>query len=479
MLRRRSTATLVAPLALGLIAAAPAAHAGESTCPADLTLNGTVDFADVLTVLSGWGSPNGDVDGDGDTDFADLVPVLASWGTCPDGPSPGWTLVSPRTSTTTTAIDLDGNVVRSWTGASIPASFGYLTPDGGLVRPTVANTSNFDGPGAGGRVQVFRPDGTIDWDFTYADDEVRHHHDVAVMPNGNVLMIAWELRTNAEAIAAGRQGINSDFWPDTIVEVAPDGDGGGTVVWQWRMWDHLIQDADPARDNFGVIADHPELIDINLAGINSGGNWSHVNSIDYNPELDQIVFSSRAFSEFFVIDHSTTTEEAAGHTGGASGKGGDILYRWGQPANYDRGDASDRYFFVIHGANWIQGDLPGSGNILAFNNGDRPGTANDWSTVAEIAPPRDAAGDYIIDKGAAFGPIVPTWEYGDPGQFYGGPVQCGAFRQPNGNTLISINPTGESFEVTTEGMTVWEYDHPGIVARMPRFWMLGGSFVGP
>jgi hypothetical protein len=40
-----------------------------------------------------------------------------------------------------------------------------------------------------------------------------------------------------------------------------------------------------------------------------------MNSIDYNPELDQIAMSVRGNSEVWIIDHGTTTAEAKGHTG--------------------------------------------------------------------------------------------------------------------------------------------------------------------
>ena len=90
------------------------------------------------------------------------------------------------------------------------------------------------------------------------------------------------------------------------------------------MWDHLIQDTDPELPNYGVIAEHPELININYANVGSGGNhpngdWMHLNAIDYNAELDKNIFSSQRLNEFYIIDHSTTTEEAEGHAGGNSG----------------------------------------------------------------------------------------------------------------------------------------------------------------
>jgi hypothetical protein len=78
-----------------------------------------------------------------------------------------------------------------------------------------------------------------------------------------------------------------------------------------------------------------------------------VNSVSYNAKLDQILISVRSFNEFWIIDHSVTTKEAAGHTGGRSGKGGDLLYRWGNPSAYRAGKTSDQKLFAQHDAHWI------------------------------------------------------------------------------------------------------------------------------
>jgi len=387
-------------------------------------------------------------------------------------PFDGVTLVSSTRSTTTFTMDLDGNTLQTWQGAARPGSIAYLLPGGSLLRPCrVANGGPFGANG--GRIQRFDPQGNLDWDFFFSTTEHQQHHDVVVMPNGNVLLIAYERKTRQEAVDAGRLNINTDMWPDMIAEIQPEGFDGGNIVWEWHVWDHIIQDVDPEKPDFGVIADHPELFDINVGGVSANGDWTHVNAVDYNADLDQISFSSPKFNEFFVIDHSTTTEEAAGHAGGRSNMGGDLLYRWGNPQTYQRGTADDQVFFIIHGVNWIDCGMPGGGHILAFNNGNRPGENNDYSTALEIVPPLTMDGTYAIDPGKPFGPAEPTWSYGGPGDFYGGPTQCGAFRLPNGNTLISEAQAGHTFEVTEAGETVWDFVHPSSVARVPRYQAYG------
>jgi hypothetical protein len=464
--------------ALSLAAVALIASASFADCPADLSGDGVVDGSDLSSVLSGWGTVSGDITGDGTTDGSDMAVVLNSWGACPTGPIE-WTLITTTNGTTTTAIDATGATVKTWTGAAASASVAYLRPDGSLVRPTVHTAGAFNGPVRGGRIQIFNNAGALANDLLVSTASFQQHHDIRPMPNGNILCIVWDGHTLAEAQAAGRQTITSAFWPDSILEIRPTGTTTYDIVWRWNMWDHLIQDANPALANYGVVADHPELIDINI-GMVAGGDWAHSNAVDYDPVRDQIVFTSRTFSEVFVIDHSTTTAQAAGHTGGNAGRGGDILYRWGNPANYRRGTATNRLLYVVHGATWIDEGLPGAGNIMVFNNGDRAGTANDYSTVMEIVPPRDAAGSYTISPGSAFGPAAPAWSYGSPGQFFGGPTQCGAFRTLDNTTLITLTSSGRIFEVDAAGNTIWNRKNTGLtIPRAPRYRAVNGAWIGP
>jgi len=387
-------------------------------------------------------------------------------------PYDGETLISPLSESNSYMLDMDGTVIRTWHGAHRPASDAYMFADKSILRPCRIDGAYFNGGGAGGRLQMIDSTDTVIWDFTYSSYDYLPHHDIEPLPNGNVLMIAWERKTAQEASDAGRVSATSEMWPTYIVEIEPVGATGGNIVWEWHAWDHLVQDADPGKPNYGAIADHPERIDINYGSVGGpqGGDWIHANAIDFNEELDQIVFSSRSFNEIYVIDHSTTTAEAAGSTGGNSGMGGDILYRWGNPEVYGRGSSSDQYFFVVHGVNWIDPGLPGEGNLLAFNNGDRTGTSNDYSSADEIVPPVDAYGNYSIDPDSAFGPAAPVWSYSDPGSFYAGPTHCGAYRHPNGNTLITSCQAGYVFEVTESGETVWDYSYPASLPRAQRYW---------
>ena len=224
----------------------------------------------------------------------------------------GYTLFSVNNSTHSYMVDMNNTVVHSWNHSRVGGYCCYLLDNGNILRPAEGTTSTpFNGGGISGLIQEVEPDGSLAWSYTYRNSSVCAHHDIEPMPNGNVLIIAWELKTAAQAVQAGLNH-SSQMWPDHIVEVQPTGATTGTIVWEWHVWDHLIQDYDPSKSNYGVVANHPELIDINLAGGGmGGGDWMHTNALSYNPERDQIVFSCHNLNEIYVIDHSTTTAEAS------------------------------------------------------------------------------------------------------------------------------------------------------------------------
>jgi len=390
--------------------------------------------------------------------------------TCDAGTAPGFTLFAPNSSTNTYLIDNDGLLVNSWSSPNRPALSSYLLDDGSLLRTgTIANqNATFNGGGSGGQIEIQDWDGNQTWLYEYSSDtgtdQYLQHHDVERLPNGNVLVIAWELKTQAEAEAAGRDPAliaKGELWPDKIIEVQQTGATTGNIVWEWNVWDHLIQDFDNTKANFGVVADNPQLVDINYT-VNSNSDWLHTNGIDYNASLDQIVLSVRNISEIWVIDHSTTTAQAATHTGGTSGRGGDLLYRWGNPQTYDAGVVTDQKLFVQHDARWVETGQPGAGNIMIFNNGQgRPG--GNASSVEEITPPLNIGNNnnYDLTPGLAYGPATTVFTYPTPldADFFSQNIS-GAHRLPNGNTLITNGPAGEFREIDSSGSIVWDYISP-------------------
>ncbi len=373
----------------------------------------------------------------------------------------GYTLLNPSPSTATYLIDNYGRVVHKWESDYIPALSAYLLESGDLLR-----TIQFDIPdGSGAGFELVAWDGTVIWHYEHYGEDYRRHHDIELLPNGNVLVLSREHLPAADAIAAGRDPslLTADqISPEYLAEVEQTGPTSGNVVWEWHLWDHLVQDFDSTKPNYGTVENHPELIDINYVPA-TDANWIHGNAVDYNPELDQIVISSRLFCEFWVIDHSTTSIEAAGHSGGNNGMGGDILYRWGNPRAYRGGTAEDQKLFGQHDVEWIKPGLVGEGNFLLYNNGlDRP--EGKYSSVEEITPPVDVDGHYPLPTpGTASEPAEQAWIYtADPPTDMYSPNLSGCQRLPNGNTLICVGRKGLLLEIDSDANVVWEYLNPEI-----------------
>lgn len=390
----------------------------------------------------------------------------------------GYVLFSPLISDTSYLIDREGRVVNQWHSEYAPSGT-YLLADGHLVRGARApDAPRFNGGGQGGRIEKFNWDGELVWSFELATDARLLHHDFAVMPNGNILALAWESKTHEQALAAGRQPDKTPVagvWPDLVIEIEPTTASGGTIVWEWHSWDHMVQNQDPGLPNFGDPADYPRKIDINAGPPlpettaeelaqnkaigraptsatleDRGSDMHHSNAISYNPELDQIAISVRELSEVWIIDHGINTVQSAGPAG-------DLLYRWGNPSSYGHPENDAVGLGHQHDIRWIPAGYPGAGNLTAFSN-DAVGSAPPYSEIVEFTPPMNASGSYLLEPGQAFGPQATVWEFSIEG-FYS-PFISGAHRLANGNTFISFGPQGRFVEVNPAGETVWEFWSP-------------------
>jgi hypothetical protein len=381
----------------------------------------------------------------------------------------GYTLFAPKQNTMTYLINNEGRIVHQWTASKLPPGQSvYLLENGHLLRTCMTKGKLSSGGGEGGRVEEYDWNDNLVWELDFSTDTYMQHHDIKRLPNGNIIMLVIEKKTYTDCIAAGFDPSKfqpeieqKGMVPDYIVEIKPTYPKGGTVVWEWHTWDHLIQDFDASKLNYGVPKSHPELIDCDGDGRNLPVFWNHMNSIDYNPEFDQIALSVRGNSEVWIIDHSTTTEQAKGHSGGKSGKGGDLLYRWGNPMTYGAGAKSDQKYFEQHDVEWVLPGRPGAGNMTCFNNGLGRGGTFTYSTVDEFTPTVDANGNYTITTGSAYTPKDFTWTYkGNVKDSLYSENISGAFRLPNGNTLICSGTIGKFLEVNSAGEIVWKYICP-------------------
>ena len=430
--------------------------------------------------------------------------------------TPGYILFEPTASTFTYLMDKEGNIVHTWK-SEFNSMLSYLLPNGNLMRLERSTvTPTFAAGGMAGMIKEYDWNGNVVWDFEYANEKELLHHDIEILPNGNILAISYEAITQEEAIAAGRDPKNvtkSGIWADKIIEIKPIKPSGGEIVWEWHTWDHLIQDFDASKENYGKVEENIRKIDINTAGShdhpeimteeqieqakkmggqpanlnfdNQHAELTHANAISYNAALDQIAISFKYFNEVYIIDHSTTSEEAKGSVGGKWGHGGDLLYRWGNQKNYRHGGDENRILNMQHDVKFIPENYPGAGELIVFNNDiHNPenklssigeafsklrspdvvipvGDFGNYSAVHQFKPTVTDDGIYIISKEGNVGTEELTWTYMAPDKYsFYSPFVSGAQRLKNGNTLITNGVNGRMFEVTPEKEIVWEYLNP-------------------
>ncbi len=341
-------------------------------------------------------------------------------------------------------MEKNGDIVYEWPlGERKIGNDVLLLENGTLLASLQFDNPAFQFGGLGGKIQFINKDGEALWNFDYSNAEHRSHHDVELLPNGNVLAIAWEKMVKEVAIENGSM-LDTDIFPETIIEIDPN---TSTIVWEWHSKDHLIQNFDESKLNFGSIEENPQLINLNYVDA-VGGNIMHANGIGYDDLNDIIYLSVNYYSEVWVIDHSTSTEIAASHSGGNFGRGGDLLYRFGNPTAQND-DLTERLFINNHYPNLFE-----PGKMLIYTNGGDL----EQSTVYELKLPTALNQNSIPEITQ---PEI-LWSFTNP-ELYA-PKVSGAVRLPNGNTLITEGDFG-LWEVTQQGEVVWKFSAQGFFWR--------------
>lgn len=384
----------------------------------------------------------------------------------PDKIADGYTLFYPRKQPNVYLINNCGEIVHQWSDDPmfVPNNAVYVLENGNLVKCKKTPANGLIGKGGGGYfIDILSWENELLWSYELNTETERLHHDVEVLPNGNILMIAWEQKSAEDAISNGRLSSTirgNVIYPDYIFEIDPN---TNEKVWEWHVWDHLIQDVDSTKANYGIVSDHPELVDINYL-LNEGPldwDWLHINAIDYNAELDQIMLCVPYFNEMWIIDHSTSTEEAAGHQGGIYDQGGDLLYRVGNPASYKRGTPEDNILTFPHDTHWANDFLPNNhsqyGNMVIFNN-------NGDSTFSEMiifeSPWDDVNSEYKKEDGVFLPKVFDiAITHPEPNSFFSKGLSSVQIL-PNGNVLGCSGMQGYFIELSPEGELVWEYKVP-------------------
>lgn len=376
-----------------------------------------------------------------------------------------YTVIAPTASNLVYLINNCGQLVHQWDLPRTGAFGTYLRDDGMLVRVESQGTTFIAG-GSAGRLSIYDWDSNTVWSKSFSEQgNFSIHHDIALLPNGNILAMLWDQIEYDDAVAAGRDSLGvspQGVWSEMIYEIKPIGTEEAEIVWQWHAMDHIVQDINPLAYNFGAIHEHPERLDFNF-DVNNDQNpdYYHFNGIDYHPDLDLIIVSCRNFSEVFILDHSTTTAEASGGTGGTLGKGGDLLYRAGNPYAYQHGLQEEKYFYGQHDPRWLMNDGDQIAAFSLYNNGIGRSDGF-YSTIDEINPNFDilnATFDYDSDLGYTNARQEVVIDGSQFVHFFSARMS-GAYKLENGNYMVCHANSGKIVEVDLGFNTLWHYINP-------------------
>ena len=245
----------------------------------------------------------------------------------------GVTIYTPLGSGDTFLIDMEGEIVHTWTApAPLKPFYGFLRDNGNLSLHCFTGDEPFQGGGFGGTVLE------LDWEGHEVSryENPAMHHDREYLRNGNMMIIGWEplpteFLTKVKGGTTPAGETPTEILGDYLYEVTPKGD----VVWEWHGSDKLDTN-----------------IDI-ICPLDGRHEWTHCNSVA-EMEDGNILLSFRSTSMILILEKST----------------GDVIWRFGPGV-------------LSHQHNPTP--LP-NGNILIFDNGEHRIRGGSYSRVVELDP---------------------------------------------------------------------------------------------
>lgn len=323
---------------------------------------------------------------------------------------------------TTYLIDNCGLIVNTWQSEYKPGQSVYLLENGNLLRTAQIDNDFKAVGGSGGRFELFNWQGELLWHAEYVAGNIVTHHDIAPLANGNFLALVWDRKWEHLAQEQGRI-FNGDVWNEKIIEFSMLPNNELAIVWEWSVWDYLVQDVDEQKLNFGEIESQPNKININYIGegFENSEDWIHLNAIDFNEESQKIVVSSRNFSEVWIIDKAT----------------GVLEKRFGNPAAYK--NTNDETLFQPHDARWTINEQ-NENAILVFNNKYLENQSAVFQFDLNV---NNDNGTNIYTSTELFSPFMSSAQV-----------------LANGHLFITEGSTGHFTEIDAQQQIVWEYINP-------------------
>jgi hypothetical protein len=240
------------------------------------------------------------------------------------------------------------------------------------------------------------------------------------------------------------------------------------IIWKWSTLNHLVQNISPDYKGYGRAEDFPGKLDINYVDrkdkFRNKDEVFHSNWIDYNEKYNLILVSSRLFSEVWLLDHSTTTEEAARSKGGVYKRGGSILYRFGNGQTINKKSHNhDRMLYFQHSVQFTNDKK----RITLFNNGSSTHGRN-YSSL-QIYDMENVLKN-IKRENRFFNKPHLVWEYKLPGIY--SPLLSSIQELDNGNILALDGMHGILYEVSKDKEIVWKFELNPLSLVKPNKWKI-------